>query len=367
MSEYEQMLDNGTWKGGYVKDDAGDVTYAMGGEATCNGYSGCGSGSDEGSDFEFSDGSYNWHEPDSGSDDDGKGSTGNGGGNGNDGGTGTGTGGNTGGGTGGGGSYQSDVSYVNNGKQGTFLYKAKFYTEKEYNQMCKNGTWRGGNIFTLGYVGSDFVITSGLTPIDPDDGWLSFDGSLVTQARNEIVDIANEIMSLPYVRAIGRYYSATGAPLYFDVKSLGIENLAGCEFRGGKNNDPQITCNLLDLKNLEVLLSGKSAAEKARIINTAITLGNIRLTRVADYTYKVEHDTYNFDMHKWTDEPWRNVATIIGGAVSEGLSIGIDYTIGRLIGIPACTSFSVAGGLARRHIYGKTSFDIYISGEVKTK
>lgn len=132
MSEYEQMLDNGTWKGGYVKDDAGDVTYAMG-EVICEGYSGSGSGSDHGSDFEFSDGSYNWHDPDSGSDDDGKGSTGNGGGNGNDGGTGTGTGGNTGGGTGGGGSYQSDVSYVNNGKQGTFLYKAKFYTEKEYN------------------------------------------------------------------------------------------------------------------------------------------------------------------------------------------------------------------------------------------
>lgn len=95
MSEYEQMLDNGTWKGGYVKDDAGDVTYAMG-EVICEGYSGSGSGSDHGSDFEFSDGSYNWHDPDSGSDDDGKGSTGNGGGNGNDGGTGTGTGGNTG-------------------------------------------------------------------------------------------------------------------------------------------------------------------------------------------------------------------------------------------------------------------------------
>ena len=98
MSECDSMLDAGTWPGGYVRDDAGTVSYVMK-SVTVWGYSGCGSGCDwHGSDYEFCTGSYEWHEPDTdekGSEDDKKDlPTGNEGG--------TGTGGNTGGGTGGG-------------------------------------------------------------------------------------------------------------------------------------------------------------------------------------------------------------------------------------------------------------------------
>ena len=74
MSECDEMLDNGTWPGGYVKDDSGQVSYVMQ-SVTVQGYSGSGSGSEEhGSDFEFSTGSHEWHEPDdeeNGSEEDG--------------------------------------------------------------------------------------------------------------------------------------------------------------------------------------------------------------------------------------------------------------------------------------------------------
>ena len=96
MSECESMLDAGTWPGGYVKDDAGKVTYVMK-SATVYGYSGSGSGSGSGgSDFEFSTGSYDWIDPDTetGSEDDGKRPS-----TGNEGGTGIGTGGHGGGGS----------------------------------------------------------------------------------------------------------------------------------------------------------------------------------------------------------------------------------------------------------------------------
>ena len=114
MSECEQMLDNGTWPGGYVVDDDGEITYVMK-STIVHGYSGYGSGSgyglgcDYGSYFDFSDGSYNWYDTDFGSNYDGNDSTngdGYGGGTGTssggnyDGGTGTSSGGNYGGGTG---------------------------------------------------------------------------------------------------------------------------------------------------------------------------------------------------------------------------------------------------------------------------
>ena len=74
MSECDEMLDNGTWTGGYVRDDSGTVSYVMQ-SVTVQGYSGSGSGSEEhGSDFEFSTGSPEWHEPDdeeNGSEEDG--------------------------------------------------------------------------------------------------------------------------------------------------------------------------------------------------------------------------------------------------------------------------------------------------------
>ena len=75
MAEYNEMLQNGTWKGGYVKDDNGNVSYTLP-ELVANGYSGSGSGSGSGSssgngsgsDFQF--GSYKSFQGDPGLDND---------------------------------------------------------------------------------------------------------------------------------------------------------------------------------------------------------------------------------------------------------------------------------------------------------
>ena len=67
LDECDRMLEAGTWPGGYVRFDDGEVAYTPKGQAVANGYSGSGSGSDwHGSDSanEFSTGSYEWHEPD---------------------------------------------------------------------------------------------------------------------------------------------------------------------------------------------------------------------------------------------------------------------------------------------------------------
>ena len=63
MSECEKMLNAGTWPGGYVKDDAGQVSYVMK-SVTAQAYSGSGSGCDwSGSDdsvgSDMNDGDYN--------------------------------------------------------------------------------------------------------------------------------------------------------------------------------------------------------------------------------------------------------------------------------------------------------------------
>ena len=365
MSECDEMLDNGTWPGGYVKDDSGQVSYVTK-SVTVWGYSGSGSGSEEhGSDFEFSTGSHEWHEPDdeeNGSEEDGnRPPSGNEGDNQTDGNYGGGAGGGT------GGSYNSNISYINNGTQGTYLYNAQYYTEKEYNHMQQEGTWTGGNVFTLGYIGKDYVINSGLSSIDSSDNWLTSLAGKAYELRNGLKRICNEVMSLSYVQAIGCYNSGTGKPLYLDAESIGLRNLIGCKTDNDNPDSKVITINLLTINNLDVMLSGKSLSEQIKILSTALTLGNITLNKVSDNTYTVVSDKYDFDIHDWDREPMRNVATMIGFAVSESLSIGMDFASSGPFGSVLCRSMDLALGLVRRHIRGTTEFKIYINGNVTWK
>ncbi len=326
MSEYEDLADKGQWKGGYVKDSAGTVSYMMS-EVLVNGYSGSGSGS-HGSDFQF--GSYKSLSGDNMDDDD------------NDkdcdeyegipsvnGSANTGTDNDT--DVGGGGGSHFSVSNVNDGNNGTFLNGAAYFTEKEYSQMCENGTWIGGNIYTLGYVGKDCVINPCLTSIDSDDYWLTLFKNKASAVRNGMKELGNKIMSLPYIQAISRYNAATSSPLYFDTKSLGLEDLRGYIYK--HNKEGKITgINLLDVQNLQKLLKGKSLYEQAVVLSTALTLGNITLIRTSDGVYTVQKDEYNFDMHNSKDESIRNVSTVIGFSVSEGLSIMIDTATANVFG-----------------------------------
>lgn len=271
----------------------------------------------------------------------------------------------SGGGTGTGG-YRPGVADIHNGKQGTYLYGAPYYTEKEYEQMCKKGTWTGGNVYTLGHIGRDCVLPSCLTPIDPNDDWLTLLKDKASDMRDALNQMCKQVMSLSYVQAVARYNSGTGAPLYLDASALGLGNLVGCEYKPGEESN-QHHINLLDVQNLNVLLAGKTNAEKIQIISTAMTLGNVLVTEVSDTTGIINKDTYDFDIHDWTKEPVRNVATLIGLAVSESLSIGIDAATVTPLGLVAGRTFDIALGLVRRHILGTTKFDIYISGIVKIK
>lgn len=361
MSECEKMLDAGTWPGGYVRDDAGTVSYVMK-SVTVQGYSGSGSGSDwHGSDYEFCTGSYEWHEPDTdekGCEDDKKDlPTGNEGG--------TGIGGNTGGGTGGGGGYHPATPNANDGKNGSFLYGATYYTEKQYNQMCKSGTWTGGNIYTLGYVGRDCIISPCLTSIDANDSCLSVFKEKSSAICKSLEKLGKEIMSLAYVQAIARYNSATGSPLYFDTKSLGIDDLRGCTCKHNEKTNKITGINFLDVQNLQALLKDKSLPEQAVVLSTAMTLGNVSFERVSDGVYTIKKDEYDFGMHNWSEEPVRNISTLIGFTVSEGASVVADAATLNVFAPLVVRYMDIVTGMVRRHVLGQTSFYIYISGTVK--
>ena len=172
MSECEKMLDEGTWPGGFVKDDAGQVSYVMK-SVTVQGYSGSGSGSDwQGSDYEFCTGSYDWHGSDTdenGSDNGGKAPV-----TGNEGGTGTGTGGNTGGGTGGGG-WNGNSNYNNNFEPDDGDGDEKdihYYTYEEVEKMMDDGTWMGGYIKDVGYIPADCIEIKPLTYASSGEAFL---------------------------------------------------------------------------------------------------------------------------------------------------------------------------------------------------
>ena len=229
MAEYNEMLQNGTWKGGYVKDDNGNVSYTLP-ELVANGYSGSGSGSGSssgngsGSDFQF--GSYKSFQGDPGLDDDDDDDEESGGNNGNNNQSSGGNGEYFGGGGGGShsGSSSNDIKSIFNGDAGTFLYGAPFYTEREMRTMQKNGTWKGGNVYTLGYIGSDLVIDMNIPSLDVD-----YDSMDACGAKQEILlNIQNyigQLMPSLYIQAIIKYDSGLGLPMYVDANSLGLEYL----------------------------------------------------------------------------------------------------------------------------------------------
>ena len=368
MAEYNEMVQNGAWKGGYVKDDNGNVSYTLP-ELVANGYSGSGSGSGSssgngsGSDFQF--GSYKSFQGDPGLDDDDEDDEESGGNNGNNNQSSGGNGEYFGGGGGGShsGSSSNDIKSIFNGDAGTFLYGAPFYTEREMSTMQKNGTWKGGNVYTLGYIGSDLVIDMNIPSLDVD-----YDSMDACGAKQEILlNIQNyigQLMPSLYIQAIIRYDSGLGLPMYVDANSLGLEYLNQGMLKQDSIDKNKYCINLFNVDNLRTMLKGRTIAQKAKILSAAFTLGNITLMKIGENTFTIQKDTYDFDMHNWDRSLERNIATIIGFAVSEGISMGIDYTYPLLFGKIAGRGFDVGVGIMRRHVIGSSTFDIYFRGTV---
>ena len=363
------MSNAGTWNGGYVTDDSGTVVYMMK-EVIVEGSgssSGSGSGSGSGSRFEFSSGSVHWHNPED-DDDDNDDDDGNGNGNPDDTNIPNGEGEEN---HAGGGHHPGQGNNSNtNSVVGSFLANAPYYTEAEMEAMHAAGIWRGGNVYTLGYVGADYVIAPRLLALERiDESWITDLGDTAHSVLQNLKTWCQAIITSPYVQATANYYSATGDTLHIDASMLGLDNMPFGLLVPSKDKDTseiiegQYTINLFSEK-LDTLLSNHTLAEKARIYSTAITLGQITLERVSENVYRILPDSYNFEMHKpWNDKnKKRNIRTILGKAVSEGISMSIDAGIGASLGHHVDFASFVAAGLLRRYVIGTTVFTISIDG-----
>ena len=361
MAEFEELADAGLWQGGFVIDDGGNVAYMMV-ELTVTGYSGYSGDGSDGSDYDpwGSDpwGSDPWGSDPNGSDDypwngdDGTGGTG-------------GTGGTPGGGTSGGGGGGHHGGGTNTNNIGTFNSGMPFYTRTQFDTKKANGTWLGGNVFSLGYVNSSGYIHPSITQLgEVSESWINTIGNVANSVLDNIRRGCQAIISSPYVQAISRYYSASGEPLHLDVNTLGLNNMPDNLLK--HESDNIYTINLFSEKILSVL-SGHTLEEQAQIISTAITLGKITLNKIGDRQYVIQSDTYDFDIPDWTNPTKRDIATAIGYIVSEGICINIDAFIGEAIGGYTGRAYMISAGLLNRHVIGTTTFKIYIDGTLNTR
>lgn len=160
-AEYEAMLENDTWPGGYV-EGLGYCGKAVIVTASYPDSDSMGSDDSWPSEDSFEN---PWESDDNENDTDNPSTGGNQGGqSGNTGEADYVGGGNSGGGSGG----SNYPRLIFNGQNFTFLYNEPFYTEREMETMKANGTWNGGNVFTLGYVGTDYVINANIPSLDID-------------------------------------------------------------------------------------------------------------------------------------------------------------------------------------------------------
>ena len=183
--------------------------------------------------------------------------------------------------------------------------------------------------------------------------------------RLKIEDCCNNLMKTPFAQAANRYSSGTGEPLYLDVSSLGLEqHIRRFHLVADSSNSSKYHINLLDFNKFCSIVDGCTLPETVKIFNTAITLGNITLTEVSENTFTIDRDEYNFEMHPWEDECVRNILTLIGEKVNEGIGIsanGLQHLIhGKILG----RGTDVIDGNVRRHINGQNkSFYIYFNKE----
>ena len=378
MAEYESMANAGTWEGGFVMDDSGEAVYMMR-EVTVKG-SGSDSGSETGSSpvsqFEFSDGSYTPHNPEDDDDDDDDDDENGGIGGGPDGGNDMGD---EGWHHGGGGHQGGNTGDAGTTPVGTFNQYAEYYTETQMEAMHTAGTWRGGNVYTLGYVGPDFVIHPKIQALEKiDESWIGETGNNLANRILEQIRLGiHAIRSAPYTQAVEHYNAGTGQPLSLPVDSLGFDNLTRNMLEQafdekGKIIEDTYTLRLLsdvfDLNTpINKLSENHTYEEKIRIFSVALTLGTISLRWVSPGTYMILSDTYDFDIKKWSGNVERNIGTLLGLIVSESLSIQSDIE-----GIPlwapmALRTIYIANGMMRRHILGTSKFKIKFNGTITLK
>lgn len=230
------------------------------------------------------------------------------------------------------------------------------FTRGEFEQLLQEETWPGGYVEGMGYVVPSAGATGNGDYWDLLYDWFSqfayFEDNLNTSLCLSFGGA--------YAQALEQYFFATGNTLTLDISSLGLNNITRAMLGSGyyDSNLKKTIYPFSLLDNLSILCQGQSISETANTVSTALTLGQIIFIPEGGDRYRLKDDTYNFEMHDISE--WkRNIGTVIGALVSEGVSISIDQLF---FGIPG-----VILGLIRRHCFGNVSFTIHITGTITIK
>ena len=187
------------------------------------------------------------------------------------------------------------------------------YTEAEYDSMLASGTWNGGFVENWGYVSS----------------------------YGDVVVTGNSVLSrFSFADAKYHYQNGEGNRIDILLSSLDLSNVRKSDFVNGI-----ATVRLLG-KHFSNLSDG--------LVHGTITLVLIPGTNYARVAPNGSfHDEpvgmYDFDMHPWSNSAVRNIATLIGAAVSGINSVRNPMTPGE------SGSYEYVGG---------TPYPIYYHGSV---
>ena len=216
--------------------------------------------------------------------------------------------------------------------------------------------------------GSDYQGTSGVYNLsNPDSGlellsvlYEKFKGGIGSFAES-VSEFFNGTESFPV--AVLNYHSGSPIDLTFDVNNLGLkclsEYIISHYSEGGKPDIGQTTTiNLLNPDILEeVICHAHSAHDIACYGSTALVLGNITLLRTKANEYTIVNDTYNFEWKKGKKFLGRNIVTVLGKIVNEGICMTVDNLMFGPLGL--------VSGFINRNVTGTTVFDIHFTGTLK--
>lgn len=205
------------------------------------------------------------------------------------------------------------------------------------------------------YEGTTYVDSYNIN--DSNTGVSIFD-ELYEEFENEVNDFAASASEYvaglsTFPNAVANYQSGDPIDLSLNVNSIGLNLLTQEMLTYVSPSEYRI--NLL---NPEIILAVLNRCPDtysiAQYMSTALALGNITLVKLEENIYILKSDKYNFEMHEWRTSAGRNFCTLLGLVVNEGICLSVENLFAGLMGI--------IWGFSRRHITGKTTFDINFTG-----
>lgn len=265
------------------------------------------------------------------------------------------------------GNSNGNDTHNNTSTIGSFVQNLEFYTESQMETMKANGTWVGGNVLGLGYIGPDYTIKPD-SLFETDEGWIELAGNKASEILSNLKNICQIAMNSVYGQALNRYHSATGNTLTIDVNSLGIdfltlENITSLRCDSSTVQD-SIIVNLAQTEFIKILNNNANLSKEKKInaISTALALGKITFYRQTGNSYTIKEDIYNFNIEKEPLLTRRNGSTILGKIASEGVAVSLDFYENPGLCLCCGANLVIALGIYRRYIEGNTQFTIKFEG-----